>query len=376
VLAHLVGFLGDFELAEDACQDAFAIAAERWPRTGIPPNPGAWLTVTARHRAIDLIRRERTLSEKLRHLGISEATEDNVDENEDILIEDERLELIFCCCHPALNTEAQVALTLRAVGGLETEVIARAFLTSQETMKRRLTRAKAKIKASGIPFRVPADHLLPDRLTAVLAVVYLIFNEGYSGRVDLAAEAIRLCRLIAALMPDEPEIHGLLALMLLHHARRRARFTDGELVLLQDQNRALWDHAQLAEGRALIDRAIALRGAGPYLLQAAIASLHCDPEVDWPQIAGLYARLAEQTGSPVVALNHAVAIAQAGEPERALAIVDELELAQYPYLHSTRGELLARLGRTDQAREAFQRALKLAPPEPDRRFLIRRLAEL
>ena len=376
MLAHLVGFLGDFEIAEDACQDAFAIAAERWPRTGMPPNPGAWLTVTARNRAIDRIRRERTLAEKTRTLEIPEAVEDDMDELEDIVIDDERLELIFCCAHPALSTEAQVALTLRAVGGLETEEIARAFLTSPETMKRRLTRAKAKIKASGIPFRVPADDLLPDRLAAVLAVVYLIFNEGYSGRIDLAAEAIRLGGLLAALMPDEPEVQGLLALMVLHHARRHARFADGELVLLGDQDRALWDHAQLAEGRALIDRAIALHGAGPYVLQAAIAALHCDPDVDWPQIARLSARLLEQTGSPVVALNHAVAIAQTGELEHALAIADSLELEHYPYLHSTRGELLARLGRTDQARAAFQRALALAPPEPDRRFLIRRLGEL
>jgi len=376
VLAHLVGFLGDFELAEDACQDAFAIAAERWPWTGMPPNPGAWLTVTARNRAIDRIRRERTLAEKTHHLEIREAVEDDMDEIEDIVIEDERLELIFCCCHPALSTEAQVALTLRAVGGLETEEIACAFLTSQETMKRRLTRAKVKIKASGIPFRVPADHLLPDRLVAVLAVIYLIFNEGYSGRVDLAAEAIRLGWLLADLMPDEPEIHGLLALMLLSHARRDARFSDRELVLLQDQNRTLWDHAQLAEGRAPIDRAIALRGGGPYVLQAAIASLHCAPDVDWPQIARLYDRLVEQTRSPVVALNHAVAIAQAGEPQRALAIVDTLKLEQYPYLHSTRGELLARLGRTDEARAAFHRALTLARPEPDRRFLSRKLREL
>jgi RNA polymerase sigma-70 factor (ECF subfamily) len=240
----------------------------------MPPNPGAWLTVTARNRAIDRIRRERTLAEKTRTLAIPEAVEDDMDELEDIVIEDERLELIFCCCHPALSTEAQVALTLRAVGGLETEEIARAFLISQETMKRRLTRAKAKIKASGIPFRVPADHLLPDRLAAVLAVTYLIFNEGYSGRIDLAAEAIRLGWLLAELMPDEPETHALLALMLLSHARRRARFADGELVLLEDQDRTLWDHEQIAHGRALIDQAIALRGRGPYLLQAAIASLH------------------------------------------------------------------------------------------------------
>ncbi|MHB8659656.1 MAG: RNA polymerase sigma factor [Solirubrobacteraceae bacterium] len=376
MLAHLVGFLGDFELAEEACQDAFAVAAERWPQTGMPPNPGAWLTVTARNRAIDRIRRERVLAEKTRQLQIPQAVKDDMDELTDIAIGDERLELIFCCCHPALSLEAQVALTLRAVGGLEAEEIAQAFLTSQEAMKRRLTRAKAKIKASGIPFRVPAGHLLPDRLAAVLAVIYLIFNEGYSGRIDLAAEAIRLGRLLCELMPDEPESHGLLALMLLSYARRHARFADGELVLLEDQDRTLWDHEQLAQGRALIDRAIALHRRGPYLLQAAIASLHCEAETDWPQIADLYARLFDQTASPVIALNHAVAIAQTGNAERALKIVDTLELEHYPYLHSTRGELLARLGRTDKARAAYQRALALARSEPERRFLTRKLREL
>jgi RNA polymerase sigma-70 factor (ECF subfamily) len=376
VLAHLVGFLGDFELAEDACQDAFAVAAERWPQTGLPPNPGAWLTVTARNRAIDRIRRERVLAEKIPQMELPEAVEDDMDELDDIVIEDERLELIFCCCHPALSTEAQVALTLSAVGGLETEEIAQAFLTSRETMKRRLTRAKTKIKVSGIPFRVPADHLLPDRLTAVLAVIYLIFNEGYGGRIDLAAEAIRLGQLLAELMPDEPETHGLLALMLLSHARRHARFADGELVLLEDQDRTLWDHKQLAHGRALIDQAIALRGRGPYVLQAAIESLHCEPDVDWPQIADLYARLVDQTASPVIALNHAVAIAQTGEPGRALKIVDTLELEHYPYLHSTRGELLARLGRTDEAQAAYQRALAHTRSEPERQFLTRKLSEL
>lgn len=378
MLAHLVGFIGDFELAEDACQDAFAIAAERWPRTGVPHNAGAWLTVTARNRAIDRIRRERVLAEKTSRLEVREYDEDDINELENIVIEDERLELIFCCCHPALATEAQVALTLRAVGGLETEEIAKGFLTSPETMKRRLTRAKAKIKVSGIPFRVPGDDLLPDRLAAVLAVVYLIFNEGYGGRVDLAAEAIRLARLLAALMPDEREIDGLLALMLLNDARRHARFAEGELVLLQDQDRALWDHPQLAEGRALIDRVIAPPGSGPYALQAAIESLHCEPVVDWPQIASLYARLTRLTGSPVVALNHAVAVAQTGEPEQALAIVDALalELDHYPYLHATRGELLARLDRTDEARAALQSALALTRSDPERRLLTRKLAEL
>ncbi len=376
MLAHLVGVLGDFELAEDACQDAFAIAAERWPRTGMPPNPGGWLTVTARNRAIDRIRRQRTLAEKTRRLEIAEAVEDDMDELEDVVIDDERLELIFCCTHPALATEAQVALTLRAVGGLENDEIARAFLCSPETMKRRLTRAKVKIKASGIPFRVPADHLLPDRLAAVLAVIYLIFNEGYAGRVDLAAEAVRLGRLLCELMPDEPEAHGLLALMVINHARRDSRFIDGELVLLQDQDRALWDHEQLAYGTALIDRAIALRGRGPYVLQAAIASLHCAADVDWQQIADLYARLVQLTQSPVAALNRAVAVAQTGELEQALAIVDALKLERYPYLHATRAELLTRLGRADEARTALHQALALTHSDPERRYLTRKLAEL
>jgi RNA polymerase sigma-70 factor, ECF subfamily len=250
VLASLVGFLGDFDKAEDAAQEAFAIAAERWPASGLPANPGAWLVTAARNRAIDRIRRERTLAQKIQLLPVPEATMDEFDDImiDDAVIKDERLELIFTCCHPALPLDGQVALTLRALGGLETAEIARAFLVSEETMKRRLSRAKAKIKATGIPFAVPAAHLLPDRLDAVLAVVYLIYNEGYSGRVDLAAEAIRLGQVLAALMPDEPEAHGLLALMMIHHARRAARFSGEDLVLLEDQDRSLWDHAQIAAG--------------------------------------------------------------------------------------------------------------------------------
>jgi RNA polymerase sigma-70 factor (ECF subfamily) len=291
-------------------------------------------------------------------------------------IPDERLELIFTCCHPALATEAQVALTLRALGGLTTEEIANAFIVSPETMKRRLSRAKVKIREAGIPFAVPPDEVLPERLAAVLAVVYLIFNEGYGGRVDLAAEAIRLGRVLAGLMPDEPEVHGLLALMLCHDARRAARFAEDELVLLEDQDRSLWDAAQIAEGRAVLDRALALRGRGPYVLQAAIASLQADAPVDWPQVVALYGELALITRSPVVELNRAVAVAQAGSPEAALAIVDALALDDYPYLHSTRAELLRRLGRTDEARGAYRRALELTRGAPERRFLQRRLAEL
>ncbi len=373
MLASLIGFLGDFDLAEEAVQEAFAVAAELWPRDGVPANPGAWLTVTARNRAIDRIRRERTLAAKTRQLEMPEATMDELD---DTVIEDERLELIFTCCHPALALEGQVALTLRALGGLTTEDIARAFLVSEETMKRRLSRAKAKIKATGIPFAVPADHLLPDRLDAVLGVVYLIYNEGYSGRVDLAAESIRLARLLAALMPDEPEVHGLLALTQIHHARRKARFSGEELVLLEDQDRSLWDPQEVATGRAALARALALRGRGPYVLQAAIASLQCDDEIDWHEVAALYDQLEQITRSPVVELNRAVAVAQAGATEQALEILDGLELDDYQYLHSTRGELLRRLGRTDEARGAFERAFELARSDRERRFLAGRIAEL
>jgi RNA polymerase sigma factor (sigma-70 family) len=373
VLASLIGFLGDFDLAEEAAQEAFTTAAERWRRDGVPANPVAWLITAARNRAIDRIRRERTLAAKTRLLEVPEAT---VEEIDDTVIDDERLELIFSCCHPALAVEAQVALTLRALGGLSTDEIARAFLVNEETMKRRLSRAKAKIKMAGIPFAVPAEHLLPDRLDAVLAVIYLIYNEGYGGRVDLAVEALRLGRVLAGLMPDEPEIHGLLALMLIHHARRRARFAGEDLVLLADQDRSLWDQAEIAAGRAALERAIALRGRGAYVLQAAIASLQAEYPIDWPEVAQLYAQLGRLTGSPVIALNRAVAVAEAGSPAEALRIVDDLDLADYQYLHSTRAELLRRLGRTEEARTAYGRALQLATSEPERRFLNRRLAEL
>jgi RNA polymerase sigma-70 factor, ECF subfamily len=332
----------------------------------VPDTPGAWLVTTGRNRAIDRLRRDRTLVAKTRLL---EVPEPETIEMTTPTFPDERLELIFTCCHPALNREAQVALTLRTLGGLSTEEIARAFLVSPETMKRRLTRAKTKIRAAGIPFSVPADHLLPDRLAAVLTVIYLIFNEGYGGRVDLAAEAIRLGRMQAVLMPDEPEVRGLLALMLLHDARRGARFDGGELVLLADQNRTLWNTAQLDEGRAELERAIALHGRGPYVLQAAIADLQSQDEIDWVEVAALYGELVRLTGSPVVELNRAVAVAEIEGPEEALAIVDALELDEYPYLHSTRAELLRRLGRDAEARAAYGRALELTTSEPERRFL-------
>jgi RNA polymerase sigma-70 factor, ECF subfamily len=306
-------------------------------------------------------------------LDVPEATEDTMDET---AIQDERLELLFTCCHPALALDGQVALTLRTLGGLRTEEIARAFLVPDATMAKRLIRAKRKIKAAGIPFRVPPAHLLPDRLAAVLAVVYLIFNEGYGGRGELAAEAIRLGRALAELMPDEPEAHGLLALMLVNDARREARFADDTVVLLRDQDRSLWDFDQIAEGRAALDRALALGGRGPYVLQAAIASLHVDEPQDWPELAVLYGELARVTGSSVVELNQAAAMAEAGDVEAALELVDRLELDRYHYLHATRAELLRRLDRVEDARAAYDRALELVHSDAERRFLQQQLAEL
>jgi len=388
VLACLIGYLGDFDLAEEAAAEAFAIAAQRWPGTGMPDNPGAWLVTTARHRAIDRLRRDRVLAAKLRLLTPEPATPEPTTGEDSVIdppIPDERLELVFMCCHPALAIEAQVALTLRAVAGLTTEEIARAFLVPAETMKRRLTRAKSKIKVAGIPFAVPAASQLPERLAAVLAVVYLIFNEGYSHAArenGLASEAIRLGRVLAALLPAEPEVLGLLALMLLHDARREARFDGQDLVLLPDQDRSRWDWRQIAEARDLLDRALldqALQiqptARGPYALQAAIASLQAEDPLDWPQIAALYGELADRTGSAVVRLNRAVAIAEADGPAAALAIVDGLDLRGYQYWHSTRAELLRRLGRADEARAAYREALALARTVPERRFLERRIAE-
>jgi RNA polymerase sigma-70 factor (ECF subfamily) len=379
VLATLVGILGDIELAEDAAAEAFAIAAERWPRDGEPANPTGWLVTTARRRAIDQLRRQQVLADKTKLLvrdieagpAPPEALMDAA-----ATIPDERLELIFTCCHPSLAAETQVALTLRTLGGLSTDEIALAFLVPFDTMSKRLTRAKHKIRDARIPFAVPPDYQLPDRLAAVLAVVYLIFNQGWGGgRVDLAAEAIHLGRALAHLMPDEPEVLALLALMLLHDARRAARLRDGKVVPLDDQDRARWDARQIDEGRALLQRAMAGQRTGPYLLQAAIADLHLQQPRDWEQIAALYQALARQTGSPIVEMNRAIAVAEIEGPEAGLAILDRLDLDHYRYFHSTRADLLRRAGRAAEARQAYRRALDLAQTEPEQRFLADRLAE-
>ncbi len=392
VLATLIRLLGDFDLAEDALQDAFAAAAERWPRDGVPSNPGAWLISTGRFKAIDAIRRRVRFNASLAELA--ERLDDGAGEVstwEDEGIEDDRLRLIFTCCHPALSAEAQIALTLRTVCGLTTEEIARAFLTQPTTLAQRIVRAKAKIRDARIPYVVPTRADLPERLEAVLRVIYLVFNEGYSAssgpsltRHDLSAEAIRLGRLLVELLPD-PEAVGLLALMLLHDSRRAARTSPGgDLVLLQDQDRSLWSQTQIAEGIALVRRSRASGRAGPYALQAAIAAVHAGSpsagETDWGRIVALYELLTQVQPSPVVELNRAVAVAMRDGPEAGLALIDGITarggLADYHLAHSARADLCRRLGRTTEARAAYERALRLTLQEPERRFLERRLAEL
>ena len=401
-MATLIRVLGDFDLAEEAVQDAFITALETWPERGIPDNPGAWITTTARNRAIDRLRRRKVLAEKAELLGRRAAIEEElaaVDPDAALdgadpmtPIVDDRLRLIFTCCHPALAMDARVALTLRTLGGLSTPEIARAFLVPEATLAQRLVRAKRKIRDAGIPYRFPDDHALPERLDGVLRVLYLVFSEGYDAsggdrllRGELSTEAIRLGRVLASLMPDEPEVLGLLALMLLHDARRLTRTgLNGELVLLEDQDRRLWDRARIDEGQALLERAMRMRRAGPYQLQAAIASLHDEAAsslgTDWPQISALYRILGEMQPSPVIELNRAVAVAMADGPAAGLALIERIaaagQLAEYPYLHSSRADLLRRLGRRVEAAAAYRAALALTTNGPERAFLEMRLAEL
>jgi RNA polymerase sigma-70 factor (ECF subfamily) len=378
-VATLIRVFGDIDIAEDAVQEAFAVALNKWPRDGLPPNPGGWITTTARKRAIDRLRRESRERELLGEMAASSPANDDPDTHEETgPVQDDRLRLIFTCCHPALSTEAQVALTLRLLGGLSTEEVARSFLLAEPTMAQRLVRAKHKIKAARIPYRVPADHELPDRLRAVLSVVYLIYNAGLNSPSDrgLCSEAIRLGRLMTTLMPDEPEVAGLLALLLLTEARRASRIrADGSLVLLGEQDRSRWDRAAIEEGQRVVRWCLQRNQPGPYQLQAAINAVHADAEsfedTDWTQIVALYDQLLALTPTPVVALNRAVAIGEVRGPEAALALVDKLHLENYYPFHATRADLLRRLGRDKEAAIVYARAAALAPTDAERDFLRR-----
>ena len=381
-VATLIRIFGDIDLAEDAVQEAFALALQKWPAQGLPPNPGGWITTTARNRAIDHLRRESRGRELIAETAVPDRSADEPPQDAGP-VPDDRLRLIFTCCHPALSTEAQIALTLRLLGGLTMEEVARAFLVSESTMAQRLARAKRKIKAARIPYRVPSESELPDRVRSVLAVLYLVYNAGAddpSGD-DLRAEAIRLARAMASLMPDEAEVAGLLALLVLTESRRRARFSaGGALVLLGDQDRARWDRAMIEEGQAIVRTCLRQDRPGPYQIQAAINAVHVDAAsfeaTDWRQILALYDQLLAVSPTPVVALNRAIALGEVRGPGAALVLVDDLDLAGYHLLHATRADLLRRLGRTAEAREAYARAVELAPSDTERTFLAARLTAI